>query len=134
MLSIGGGCPWNAEDGDIGATGSSGQDGQDGQDAVIASYSYEFNPVGNPYIKSIPVINLTDVKSGKQTVTVYTLWEAGEWVEQPRSFSGAGVFYEDIITVGHQFVEFETLADGVLFGGDACFGANCRVIVKVFNK
>lgn len=116
--------------GDTGSSGLDGTNGSSGQDAMLATYTYEFTPVGNPYIKVIPAIVLDDVKSGTQTVTSYINLAAGEWVQVPCSIG----IIDHIATVGNGFVKLETYSNGTLIVGDAFSGKNCMIVFKIYNK
>ncbi|MBI4713507.1 MAG: hypothetical protein HY762_09455, partial [Planctomycetes bacterium] len=124
------GCFLEGPRGDAGSSGIDGTNGSSGQDAVLATYTYEFTPVGNPYVKVIPAIVLDDVKSGTQTVTSYINWAAGEWVQVPCSLGTL----DHLATVGNGFVKLETYSGGVLSGGDAFGGKNCLIVFKIYNK
>lgn len=114
--------------------GADGASGSSGQDAVVNTWTYEFIPDTNPYLKSVSELSLTKVKSGLQTVVVYGQESAGNWVELPFSVDQAGSHVEHTFTVSDQSINLRTEIDGVLSVGAAIGGGSVRVVLKEFNK
>lgn len=119
-------------EGDIGPMGPNGARGLNGDSTIIATAVCEFIPVGNPYTEIIG-IDLAKFKAGDQIIQVYVYRSTNEWMELPSTYEIAGIQYNDQVYIGDGYITLETFTNGVPFGGDACLGSICMVIIIDLN-